>query len=209
MGPMGRPPGGGRARFDRAAQNSSMGLQAPHQEIDLEKMDEESEQMLILRYLDQDNAAFTRTEGGFLDLKTDGKLYQKVQVVRMFPNTDKNRYLSVREGTERAREIGVINDLKKDFDRATGRAIEEQLNVRYFTPVITKLLSVKEESGYAYFVVMTDYGECRFAFRTNNNAVVKLSENRIFIQDLENNRFEIPDIRKLSVKEQRKLDMFL
>ena len=85
----------------------------------------------------------------------------------------------------------------------------EQLNLHYFTPVIKKIINIKDEYGYAYFHVMTDRGECRFTINMGGNAVVRLSESRLLITDLDENRFEIPDVFKLSQKEQRKLDLFL
>lgn len=209
MGPMGRPPMGG-PRGPRRGQGGPQEMREPkRQEVDLETIDEESERMLELRMLRAENAKFERTEGGFLNLYLAGQVYEKVQLIRMFPNSDPEVYLSVREDGDRARELGVIADLKRDFDAETVNAIREQLRIRYFTPVIREIASIKEEAGCAYFVVRTDYGECKFAIRTNNNAVIRLGEHRIFIQDLENNRFEIPDLTKLTQKEQRRLDMFL
>ncbi len=56
---------------------------------------------------------------------------------------------------------------------------------------------------------MTDRGECRFTINMGGNAVVRLTDSRLLITDLDENRFEIPDVFKLSQKEQRKLDLFL
>jgi len=41
------------------------------------------------------------------------------------------------------------------------------------------------------------------------SAVTRLSEKRLLITDLDENRFEIPDVFALTQKEQRKLDLFL
>lgn len=87
--------------------------------------------------------------------------------------------------------------------------LEEQLKLHYFTPVIQKVLDIKDEYGYAYFHVMTDRGECRFTINMGGNAVVRLTDTRLLITDLDENRFEIPDVLQLSQKEQRKLDLFL
>ena len=66
-----------------------------------------------------------------------------------------------------------------------------------------------ERDGYAYFHVMTDRGECRFTINMGSNAVVRLSDSRLLITDLDENRFEIRDVFALTQKEQRKLDLFL
>jgi hypothetical protein len=42
-----------------------------------------------------------------------------------------------------------------------------------------------------------------------SNAVSKLSDTRLIIMDVDENRFEIRDVEALSQKERRMLDMFL
>ena len=145
-------------------------------------MENEVEEMTSIHYLNQDNAVFERTEGGFLSLSY--------------------------EVEERSHEIGVIKNIK-EVDKKTRKMLLEQLNLHYFTPVIQKILDIKDEYGYAYFHVMTDRGECRFTINMGSNAVVRLSDCRLLITDLDENRFEIRDVFALSQKEQRKLDLFL
>ena len=65
------------------------------------------------------------------------------------------------------------------------------------------------EYGYAYFHVLTDKGECRFAINMASNAVTKLSDDRLIISDLDENRFEIRDVNELTMKERKRLDLFL
>ena len=166
------------------------------------------EEMTQLRYLDKNNAVFQRTAGGFVSLETDDKKWDRVQIVRLFPFTDPDRFISIRTIEERSKEIGVIKDLK-DVSAETRTMLLEQLNLRYFTPLIQKILDIKDEYGYAYFHVMTDRGECRFTINMGSNAVVRLTDSRLLITDLDENRFEIADVYKLSQKEQRKLDLFL
>ncbi len=174
----------------------------------LEQMEAEVEEMTQLRYLDKNNAVFQRTAGGFVSLETDDKKWDRVQIVRLFPFTDPDRFISIRTIEERSKEIGVIKDLK-DVSAETRKMLLEQLNLRYFTPLIQKILDIKDEYGYAYFHVMTDRGECRFTINMGSNAVVRLTDSRLLITDLDENRFEIADVYKLSQKEQRKLDLFL
>ena len=131
-----------------------------------------------------------------------------MKVVRLFPFTEPDRYLSVRDPGNKDREIGLIENLH-DLDAATEEEIKKQLNLYYFTPVSTKVINIKSEYGYAYFHVMTDCGECRFTINMGSNAVVRLSDTRLLITDLDDNRFEIRDVLALTQKEQRKLDLFL
>ncbi len=174
----------------------------------LEQMEAEVEEMTQLRYLDKTNATFRRTPGGFVSLETQGQTWDRVQVVRLFPFTDPESFISIRTMEERSKEIGVIKNLS-DVTKETRQMLDEQLNLRYFTPLIQKILDIKDEYGYAYFHVMTDRGECRFTINMGSNAVVRLTDSRLLITDLDENRFEIADVYKLSQKEQRKLDLFL
>lgn len=178
------------------------------QEFNIDQMEREVEEMTALRYLTKENAVFARTEGGFISLEFDGKKWERVQVIRLFPFTEPDQFISIRTVEERSKEIGVIEDMKK-VSKETRKMLEEQLKLHYFTPVIKKVLDIKDEYGYAYFHVMTDRGECRFTINMGGNAVVRLTDTRLLITDLDENRFEIPDVLQLSQKEQRKLDLFL
>jgi hypothetical protein len=178
------------------------------EEFSLEQMEQETEAMLRLRYLTPETATFSRTEGGFVSLKVEGEEYSRVQVVRMFPFSEPGKYISIRTAEETSKEIGVIEQLEV-FPEDVREMLTEQMALRYFTPIITKVYQIKDQYGFAYFDVETDRGHCRFVIRMGGNAVVHLSDTRIIISDIDENRFEIPDVSKLTIKEQKKLDLFL
>ncbi len=179
----------------RRAERSGMG-------IDMEKE-------LEIIFLNSKNTEVEKTGGGFLNIKTGGVKYENVQLVRTFPFSGEDQYISVRTADEEAREIGMIEDLARDFQGNARAYMQEQLEIRYFTPVIKKINSIREEGGSSYFDVETDAGRSRFVIRTNENAFIKLSETRVIIEDLEGNRYEIPDLNKLTARERKKLDIFL
>lgn len=178
------------------------------QEFDEEALKRESEEVLQMRFLTSENAVFTRTEGGFLALKTGEKEYERVGVYLTFPLTNPDEFISIREADEKAKEIGMIqsiNDLGKDEQEM----IREQVRLRYFMPVIRKVMDVKDEYGYAYWHVVTDYGACRFTTHMGGDAVVNLGEARYQVTDIDGNRYEIPDFYALTVLERKKLDLFI
>jgi len=177
-------------------------------EIDLEALAKETEDMLQLRYIDKDNAVFSRTDGGFVSLKYCDKEYDRIAVYCAFPFTDPEKYISIREANDKAREIGIIKDLS-ELSKDTAKILKEQLAIRYFTPVITKINDIKDEYGFAYFDVVTDRGDCKFTIRMGGGSVVTLSETRLLISDLDGNRFEVPDTGRLSAGELKKLDLFI
>ena len=205
MGPVGGPPPmSGR----RGMEMPNFRPESGREEIDLAKLEERCNEMMEINYLDKENAGFSEKESGFISLLFDGREYKHVDIYRIFPYTKPSEYLSVRDTEDAFREIGIIKDLGV-FDETTKDLINRHLKLRYFTPEIKEILYVKRRAGIVTMKVRTEYGECRFAFRNNNNAVVRIGENRVFIQDMDDNRYQIPDVTKLSIRQQKKLDALL
>ena len=178
------------------------------QEFDEEALKKESEEVLHMRFLTSENAVFTRTEGGFLALKTEDREYDRVGVYLTFPLTNPEEFISIRETDEKAKEIGVIRNLK-DMKKEEQEMIWEQVRLRYFMPVIRKVMDVKDEYGYAYWHVLTDFGVCRFTTHMGGDAVINIGGARYQITDIDGNRYELPDLYALTVMERKKLDLFI
>ncbi len=158
-------------------------------------------------YLDPEKSKFSRTPGGFLSLVTeDGREYPRVNLHRAFPFTQTNEFISVRD--PEGNEIGIIRSLY-DFPREVIKLLEEEMNRRYFAPVITKIYSLKEEFGYTYWDVQTDAGHCRFTARSGSSSFIFITDVRILVVDVDGNRFEIPDFRELDEKSRKKLEILL
>ena len=93
-----------------------------------EKEAEEMTRMTVIT----DKDKFERTNGGFVNLTKDGILFERVKVVRLFPFTDADKYISIRENSAKAKEIGIIEDLGA-LDENTQEILREQLRLNYFT----------------------------------------------------------------------------
>jgi len=157
-----------------------------------------------IRYLDPATARFSKTPGGFVRLAIgDGEIYPRVALYRAFPFSYPDRYISVRD--MEGKEIGMIRDLR-EFDEETVRLIERELERRYFTPVIRRIDSIKEEFGYAYWTVETDAGPRRFTVREMHHNVVMLSPDHVLIIDVDGNRYEIPDYQRLDPKSRKMIE---
>ena len=167
-----------------------------------------AEELLETRWITPENARFTRTDGGFLSMEYRDKQYQRVAVHRCFPFSAPDTFLSIREPEGEGREIGLIRALD-EFPQAVRDLLVEQMNLRYFTPRIRHIHSIKEEYGYSYWEVTTDKGRCRFTVRMGNGSVYPVGEGRYIVNDLDGNRFEIPDIHSLSAVELKRLDLFI
>lgn len=186
----------------------------PKKEDDvLEQQKQVVEDIIAVRSITKDNSAFSRTDGGFVSLKFTGengkaKVYNRVAVHRCFPHSDPAHYISIREPEGDGREIGLIEDLSRLSDD-TRAMLEEQMSLRYFAPKIVKIRHIREEYGYSYWDVITDKGACRFTVRMGGGSVYSIGKNRYLINDLDGNRFEIPDLYKLTAREIKMLDLFI
>ncbi len=177
-------------------------------EFDEEALKAESAELLEMHFLTGDNALFYRTDGGFVGLKTEEKEYARVGVYLTFPLTNPEEFISIRESDEKAKEIGIVEKIS-NLPKDQQEMLREQIKLRYFMPVITKVLDIKDEYGFAYWNVITTFGACRFTTQVSRDAVINLTDSRLMVTDIDGNRYEIPDFYHLSVMERKKLDLFI
>ena len=158
------------------------------------------------RLLTAENTFFEVTEGKMLNATVDGYKFERVQVHSSFPHSDPTHYISIR--TKENKEVGLIRDISVFSDEQRG-ILENEMKIRYFSPVITHIIKVKDDHGYIHWAVDTDCGECRFTVRGGGGSVIQPTRDRYVITDVDGNRFIIPDVKALPVKEYRMIDIFL
>jgi len=188
--------------------NTTIPVEAPESDDLIEQERAAVEEIISIRKITADNAVFSRTSGGFLALDYDGKQYGRVDIHRCFPFSDPTRFISVRATDADAKEIGIIEDLAVLPDDVCGM-LEEQMGLRYFTPIIQQVHDIKEEYGYVYWEVTTDRGRCKFTTRMGGGSVFTVGKDRYLVNDIDGNRFEIPDLYALTPAEIKKLDLFI
>ncbi len=184
-------------------------------DMTVEEMIEEEEKPSI-RLLPE-NARFFRSKGNLISLelkREDGTVaeFERVIILRAFPITNPNEFLSVREPDSRkmgrAKEIGMIRYMS-DFDEETTRLFLEELDRRYFSPQLIKINSVKDKFGYLYWEAETSAGHVTFIMNNPFSNIRVLEDNRIIINDIDGNVFEIPDPTKLDTASFRKIEIYL
>jgi hypothetical protein len=147
-----------------------------------------------LRYLDPKSLRFFR-HGAALRLTVEAESsYLKVTVVRAFPLSHPQRYLSVRAGENK--EVGVLVDAA-ELDEENRRLVAEELERRYVVPVIRRVIRIKERFGTVDWEVETDRGLCRFTTRNMREKVVQPSPGRYLLTDVDDNRYDVPDLAAL------------
>lgn len=167
--------------------------------------------------LTPENARFIRSNGGLvsLDLHIEGKepeSFERIVLLRAFPLTNPSEFISVRTPASKKEgkgvEIGMVRRMS-DFDEETNMLLNEELDRRYFTPLIQKIHSVKEKFGYTYWDADTTAGRITFILGDIFNAVRLKDDGSVMINDIDGNVFSITDPSKLDPASYKKIEIYL
>ena len=165
-------------------------------------------------YLNRDNAKFEK-KNEFLTLKAkiknaegveEEKEFPRLYLHRAFPFDEPFSYISVLDKEQK--EIGLIRSID-DFDGDTKNLLCDELTRKYYAPKVIKILTVKERYGFSYWKVLTDIGELNFTLRDTYRSLLRVGSGRVFIIDIDGNRYEIPDLEKLEFKSYKKIELYL
>ena len=155
------------------------------------------DKFLDLRYLDAARCRLFRVAGiTSLTLEED-RSYIKVTVARAFPISDAEHHIGFLDGA--GSDIGIIRE-PKNLDPDSRSVLEKELELRYFVPVVERVVSVKEEFGSVYFAVETSRGPKEIVARSIRDNLQEIDPTRVILTDVDGNRFEFPDIGKLDSK---------
>ena len=135
---------------------------------------------------------------------------EKKDESRAFPFDMKSEYISVLDRDRK--EIGMIRSLG-DFSGDQRALLERELEVKYYTPVIKRIMSVKERYGFSYWKTECEFGEKDFTLRDTFRSIIKTPNadggDRVCIIDVDGNRYEIPDVGHLDAQSLRRIEMYL
>jgi hypothetical protein len=160
---------------------------------------------LHIRILDPASAHFSLGPGGVLELRINGansgpEVWPRVWVFRSYPLSHKDEFLSVRDASRHdLPEIGLISSLK-EFPEETREMITSELEKRYFVPIITEVVSIREARDRLEWDVVTTKGRRRFTVRNAFDNIRSLGDERLMITDTYNCRYEMRDRNALSDK---------
>lgn len=162
----------------------------------------ESEEInpFAVRFLESGTLRLFRThpEDSTVRLTIEGdRSWREVRVARAFPFSNPDRYIGLRDGDDK--DIGVLATLN-GLDERSRTIIDEELERRYFTPRIERVLKVDEEFGVVTWEVETDRGPRRFLVRNLRDSTFPLGANRLMMTDTDGNRYEFPDVSAVGAK---------
>jgi hypothetical protein len=150
-----------------------------------------------LQILAPDSVTLSRDHGELTLIVGDHSAHVGVTLVRAFPLSDPNRYWGLLDTD--GKEIGVIAD-PSALDPESREVALEEMEKRYFIPIVQRVVRTKEDYGSIVWEVETDRGERTFTVRNMKDSIVELGASRILLVDVDGNRFEFPDIHRLDAK---------
>ncbi|MBQ4066024.1 MAG: DUF1854 domain-containing protein [Clostridia bacterium] len=161
-------------------------------------------------YLDKTNATFFR-EGDFIGAELKGEdgtcsRHGRVWLHRSFPFDMLYEYISVQNKDQE--ELGLIKNVAA-FDEDQQAILRDELERKYYTPQIKKILTLKETRGFSFWKVIADCGELSFTLQDTSKSISRIGADRAFIFDICGNRYEIKSLSGLDKNSYRKLELYL
>lgn len=165
-------------------------------------------------YLDGTNAEFFK-DGDFIGATITSPdengenatvRHTRVWLHRSFPFDMPFEYISVQNKDQE--ELGLIRKIS-DFPDDEQAMLVAELERKYYTPKVLKILTLKETRGFSFWKVITDSGELSFTLQDTSKSIVRIGSDRAFIFDICGNRYEIESLSALDKKSHRKLELYL
>ncbi len=164
-----------------------------------------------LNILSPDKIHLTENESGYLSFSYDGKDYEKVDLTRLVPFNDENKYISVsyKNDEDEWKEIGVI----KDLDELTGdmkNTVSAYLKLKYYIPEIKKINKITDnQMGYLFLEAETTAGEKKIAVYDWWHNFRVIHGKMLAVTDADGNRYSVPDVDKLDKASIKRLQLFI
>ena len=128
-------------------------------------------------------------------------IYGGVYAAYAFPVAHSDSFISlIQSAGDKDVEVGMIRDLC-EFPEADAALVRAALARRYFIHYVELIHSVAEKHGLILFDVDTDKGRAEFYMRSSQDRAVDYGRSGKVIIDVDNNRYLIPDLEKLSQRE--------
>lgn len=155
--------------------------------------------------LSSENAVF-EIKNGFLTMTSKDLDHVRVFLHRAFPFDLLWQYISVLDVDQN--ELGVIYSVD-DFSTEQADLLKTELSRKYYSPVIRKILSIKDQFGFSYWKVLTDEGELSFTMQDTFRNIIHVNDSKKIFLDVDGNRFVIEDVHSLDRKSFRKIELYM
>ena len=145
-------------------------------------------------YIDGDMATFTRKDLTLVDMQLqDGRSFENLEPKRLFPVSDRDRFITLLD--ENGAEQAVIRDITTLPAKERG-VIEACLEEYYLIPKIQRILAYEERFDGLTLHTDTDKGPVDIEIRVLITGF-RMDGVRALLRDINDNRYEIPDVTRL------------
>lgn len=132
--------------------------------------------------------------------------YTRVKVVRAAPLSHPDQYICFLDVKDEA--ICMVRDMS-ELREENHAIVREELDTRYLTAYVSRIVNLRNEYGVSYWEVETDRGRREFVAKNVAENAQWLGERRLFVLDVDGNRFEFSDLDKLDKRSQAFIDLVL
>ena len=151
--------------------------------------------------IDPTRVRLFRGPHGVLRATIDGdRSVLRAKVVCAFPLSDRHRYLSILDG--KGQEACLIESVDR-LDAASQRLVAEELAQYYRVTAIERIHRVRQEYRTLYWDVRTERGGRDFVVKWGPDTVLWLTPKTVQLEDVDGNRFIIPDIDALDPRSRK------
>ncbi|MCW5947833.1 MAG: DUF1854 domain-containing protein [Fimbriimonadales bacterium] len=123
----------------------------------------------------------------------------EARVHRCFPFSAPDAFVSIQDGA--AKEVGMLATLD-GLDADSRRVLDAELDKRYFTPIIRRIVSLKQEASMWRWEVDTQRGRADFYVRGVRDSIHEIAPRRWQILGMDGQRYEIRDFDSLDSRSQ-------
>ncbi len=166
--------------------------------------DDNMEKLIAYRELDS-SCVFVDDGDGFLSLTLDETVYRPVDLIRLLPYDRPDEYISC---VCKEQELGIIRRIA-DFPEEQQRILQHQLSFRYYTPVIEKIISVREKMWFVFIKVVVDGQKKELCTRDLYHNIRFYNSTDLLLTDVDENRYLIRNFRQQPAKMQQKIEIYL
>ena len=105
-------------------------------------------------------------------------------------------------------ELGIIRALS-DMDESTADSLRRELERRYFSAKILRIVSVEERFGNSVWAVETAQGMRMMTLKDTFKSIIRVGDDRAIIVDEDANRYEIESLKGLDKNSFRRIELYL
>lgn len=152
----------------------------------------------MARYIEGPELRLTENDKIFVDAEFyTGEKFTGLELKRLFPITGLRQYIALIDSE--GEQIAIIRNLD-DLMPESREVAEKCLEEYYMMPRIIRFVKMSEKFKIWMWTAETDRGICSFEIRNHVTALKPLYDGRVLIKDANDNRYEIPDVKKLDKK---------